>query len=365
MTTISEIINHLESFAPLVYQESYDNSGLLTGDKTWIVSGALLTLDCTEKVVEEAIAKKCNLIIAHHPIIFGGLKSITGKNYVERTIIKAIKNDIAIYACHTNLDHVKGGVSFHMAKTLGLKNVKVLQPKFNTLLKLETYCPKSDSSKVLKALSEAGAGSIGEYSGCSFSFEGTGRFMPSDAANPFLGKRNVAEEVKEDKIEVLLPIALKVKVLNALKANHPYEEVAYFLHAVENKNQDIGGGTIGVLEEEMNIMDFFDLLKDKLGAQNIRYTKSQKTKVKKIALCGGSGSFLLQNAKHADADVFVSSDFKYHEFFDAENEIVIADIGHYETESHTKELFYEILKEKFTNIALVFTETYTNPVNYY
>lgn len=365
MTRIKEITDTLESFAPLAVQESYDNSKLLVGNSDWDVKGILLTLDCTEAVVEEAIAKGCNLIVAHHPIIFSGLKSITGKNYIERTVLKAIKNDIAIYACHTNLDNVKNGVSYHIAKKLNLNKISVLHAKSKTLLKLETYCPQNTSITVLEALKNAGAGAIGNYYGCSFTSEGTGRFIGDANSTPFIGKKHELEEVKEDKIEVILPFYLKNKVIAALKDSHPYEEVAYFLNEIINSNQDLGSGTIAELPKEMELFDFFDLIKDKLGAKIIRHTEPKNKKVKKVAICGGSGSFLLNHAISAGADVFITADFKYHEFFDAENKLVIADIGHYETESNTKELFFEILKEKFTNIAMVFTETNTNPVNYY
>lgn len=365
MSTIKDITTVLEQFAPLSLQESYDNCGLLTGSFDTEVTSALLTLDCTEDVVNEAIEKGCQLIIAHHPIIFSGLKSLTGKNYIEKTIIKAIKNDIAIYAYHTNLDNVKEGVNYKIATKLGLKNLSILSPKSNNLIKLETYCPKENTNAILNALEKAGAGAIGAYSGCSFTSIGEGRFTGNAASNPTIGTPNQAEKVEESKIEVLVPKHLQNTVLQALKTSHPYEEVAYFLHAISNVNQDIGSGMIGELKEEIDLYQFFDFIKEEFEVKTIKHTASTKNKIKRIAVCGGSGSFLIQNAINAKADLFISSDIKYHEFFDAENKLVIADIGHYETESCTKELFFEILKEKFINIALVFSRTYTNPVNYY
>jgi dinuclear metal center YbgI/SA1388 family protein len=365
MSTVKEIIQIIEDFAPIQLQENYDNSGLLVGDYNQKVEKVLTTLDCTEAIVQEAIDKNCELIIAHHPIIFGGLKSLTGKNYIEKTIIAAIKNNISIYACHTNLDNVKRGVNHKLAEKIGLQNTKILSPKTQTLLKLETFCPKNDAKKVREALSKAGAGAIGNYFGCSFSSEGIGRFTGNEFSNPTIGEVLKEEQVSEEKIEVVLPKHLQSKVLKALFEAHPYEEVAYFLTEISNQNPDIGSGMIGELETEMETQVFFDYLKEKLNLQTFKFTHSNKTKIKTVALCGGSGSFLIKTAKTQGADVFISSDIKYHEFFDGENELKIIDIGHYETETYTKELFYDILKEKITNIAVVFAETNTNPVNYY
>ena len=365
MTKIKQIIQHLESFAPLSLQESYDNSGLLVGDRNESCSGVLLTLDCVESVVDEAIESNCNLIIAHHPIIFSGLKSLTGKNYIERTVLKAIKNDIAIYACHTNLDHVKGGVNHHISNLLGLENQQILAPKNDILSKLEVFVPKSHTEQVLQSLADVGAGKIGNYSSCSFTSEGNGRFLPNESAKPFMGSQGKSETVIEDKIEVVFPNYKKGDVLNAMKQSHPYEEVSYYIHSSPNKYTDAGSGMIGILDKPIPYQEFFDLLKEKLGASVIKYTTPIKEKIQKVAVCGGAGSFLLKSAIAAKADIFVTSDFKYHEFFDADNKIVIADIGHYETESCTKDLFYEILNKKFVNIALVLSKSNTNPVKYY
>ncbi len=365
MPKIKDITDYLEKFAPLDLQESYDNCGLLVGDPNSIITKILLTLDCTEEVINEAIELGCELVIAHHPIIFKGLKSLTGKNYIENTVIKAIKNDIAIYACHTNLDHIKQGVNHKIAQKLQLINCKILVPKNEILYKLETYCPSSDTEKLLAAFKEAGAGTLGNYFGCSFTHSGIGRFTGNESSNPTLGTKLKQEEVHEDKIEVLLPGHLKNKILSVLKENHSYEEPAFFLQALENANPDIGSGMIGELINETDIYAFFDQIKKTFNAHVIKHTSILKPRVKKIALCGGSGSFLIQKAILADADVFLSADFKYHEFFDTENKVVIADIGHYETESCTKELFFDILNEKFANIALVFSKSHTNPVKYY
>jgi len=364
MTKIKDIIQYLESIAPPQYQEGYDNSGLMCGSLNNTVKGVIITLDSTEEVVDEAINMNCNLVIAHHPIIFKGVKSLTGKNYVERTIIKAIKNDIAIYAFHTNLDNVIDGVNSKICEKLGLTNNSILVTKNNILNKLVCFVPKENTFEVLNELHKIGAGNIGNYSNCSFRVEGTGTFMPKEGANPIVGKANLQEEVEENRIEVILPAHLSSEMINALKKAHPYEEVAYFLQPTINRNQEVGSGMIGELKKPMPAIDFLEFLKESMNLELIRHTKLTKDKIKKIAICGGSGSFLLKAAISKKADVFISADFKYHEFFDADDKIIIADIGHYESEVFTKDLIYELLSKKFSNFALNLSGIKTNPVNY-
>lgn len=365
MNKISEITHYLETIAPLQLQEDYDNAGLIVGNPETIVTGILFTLDCTEEIVEEALKKNCNLIIAHHPIVFKGLKKLNGKNYVERTVIKAIKNDVAIYAIHTNLDNIKNGVNFRIANLLKLEKVRILVPASQKLLKLTFFAPVEASENVLQAVYRAGAGNIGNYSECSFSTEGTGTFTPNSEANPTIGHINQAESVKEIRSEVILPTYLKNKVLGALHNAHPYEEVAYFLHEIKNENQDIGSGAIGELAEALTPEEFLAYIKASMPVKMIRYTKVNNSKIKKIAVCGGSGSFLLPYAKASGADAFITADFKYHEFFDSENQIMICDIGHYESEVNTKELLLEYISKKFSNFALCLSDTNTNPVHYF
>lgn len=365
MTRISEITDYLETFAPLALQEDYDNAGLITGSPATNVEGILITLDCTEDVIEEAIRKSCNLIIAHHPIVFKGLKKLNGKNYVERTIIKAIKNDIAIYAIHTNLDNVKNGVNFKIAGLLGLRKVKILAPAAQKLVKLTFFTPAEDAGRVLHALYQSGAGEIGNYAHCSFSTAGTGTFMPNEQADPTIGKAGQEESVQEIRSEVMFPDYLKNKILNTLKSVHPYEEVAYYLQDLKNENQEIGAGAIGELPGAMPVHDFLAHVKKSMPVTVIRYTETTATHVRKIAVCGGSGSFLLQHAKRAGADVYLTADFKYHEFFDGEKQIMICDIGHYESEVNTKELLLEYISKKFSNFALCLSDTNTNPVHYF
>jgi dinuclear metal center YbgI/SA1388 family protein len=361
---LKEITDHLETFAPLAYQESYDNAGLICGSDDMEITGAVICLDSTEAVIDEAIAAGCNLVIAHHPIVFSGLKRFNGKNYVERVIIKALRNNIAVYAAHTNLDNVHNGVSAMIADKLGLTNCSVLDPKSGLLKRLITFCPEDHAESIRKALFETGAGKIGDYDECSFNSNGIGTFRPGERANPFVGEIGKQNKEKETKIEVIYPAHIESRVLKTLFKVHPYEEVAYDLISLTNKNQEVGSGLIGELSPETDEMAFLSLLKTKMKAEGIRYTALRGKKIKKVAVCGGSGSFLLKNAIRAGADVFVTADFKYHQFFDAENQIIIADIGHYESEQYTSELFYDILRKKFSTFALHLSKINTNPINY-
>jgi len=363
---VREITNYLESIAPLEYQADYDNSGLIVGSSDQNITKVLITLDCIEEVVDEAITNKCELIIAHHPIIFRGLKKINGKNYVERTILKAIKNDIAIYAIHTNLDNVDIGVNRKIADKLGIKNARLLQPQSSILSKLVTFCPKGHSQMVLDALHIAGAGNIGNYTQCSFTSSGVGAFNPGEASDPFIGSKGGQDEkVNEDRIEVIINTKDERAVLKALFESHPYEEVAYYLHRVDNENQTVGAGMIGQLERDFDANEFLSFVMEKMELRCIRHTSLTKHAIRTIAICGGAGSVLLTAAKRAKADAFITADFKYHEFFDAEKQLVILDIGHYESEVFTKDLLLELLTQKFTNIALVLSEVDTNPVKYF
>ncbi len=361
---IRDVIKSLEELAPPSLQESYDNSTLIVGDKNATVEKVLLTLDCTEEVVEEAKAKGCNLIVAHHPIVFSGLKSLTGKNYIERTVIKAIKNDIAIYAIHTNLDNVQKGVNSKIAEKLDLVNTAILSPKAGYLTKLTFFCPIQDSPKVREAIFEAGAGQIGEYDACSFNLKGEGTFRAGENTNPHVGEKGNLHTEEEQRVEVILPTYLEGKVVQALKAAHPYEEVAYDLYPLKNSWGQVGSGMIGELKEEMDMVDFLKSLKDKLNTPLIRHTKAHQQTVKKVALCGGAGSFLLNAAKAKEADVFITGDFKYHQFFDAEDQIVIADVGHYESEQFTPELLKDYLEKLDLDIELNLSGVSTNPIHY-
>lgn len=360
---ILDIIKIIEEFAPLSYQESYDNAGLIVGNNSTNVTGVLICLDSTEEVVQEAIDKKCNLIVAHHPIVFSGIKKINGKNYIERTVIKAIKNDVAIYAAHTNLDSVVNGVNYKIAEKLGLKNVQMLSKKNQLLKKIVVFCPVSHVDKVRNELFANGAGAIGNYSECSFNTNGTGTFKANKGATPFVGEIDKLHLEEEVKIEVVAESFQVNQIIEAMLKVHPYEEVAYDIYHLENY-QNVGIGVVGDLEQSMNELEFLKFIKQTFHANGIRYTALRNKNIQKVALCGGSGSFLLNDAIRAGADIFITADYKYHQFFDAEGKIIIADIGHFESEQFTCEIFYEILTKKITNFAVRLSEINTNPINY-
>jgi len=364
MVQIKDVVADLQLLAPPSYQESYDNSGLIVGEMNQEVTGILVSLDSIEATVDEAISKNCNLIVAHHPIVFKGLKSFNNKNYVERTVIKAIKNDIAIYAIHTNLDNVIAGVNAKIADKFGLTDRKILMPKSNNLYKLSYYCPAGHKDAVNQALFELGAGKIGHYDSCSFASEGVGSFKALDGANPFVGEKGKLHEEKELKVDLLIPDFLRHQAIDALIHAHPYEEVAYFLQKLDNVNQQVGTGIIGELPKAIPSMEFLQSIKDIMNTDCVRHTAIIKDEVKRIAVVGGSGSFALSNAIRQKADVFITADFKYHEFFDADGKIIIADIGHFESEQFTIALLVDHLKKKFRNFAILFTEIETNPINY-
>jgi len=364
MPKIKDITYLLQKVAPLSYQESYDNSGLQTGNPDEEVTGVLLTLDCTPAVIEEAINHKCNLIIAHHPVIFKPLKKLTGSNDVERVIITAIQHQIAIYSCHTNLDNVLPGVNARIADKLGLINKKILSPKSNDLIKLVTFAPLENTTAVLSALYAAGAGQIGDYKNCSFRTAGMGSFTPSIHAKPYIGEANKPEIVKECRMEVIFPENLKAQVVTALLSAHPYEEVAYDLYRLENTNQEVGAGMLGELPKAMPANEFISYLKEKMELNLVRHTNILAKPIRRIAVCGGAGSFLIKDAMKQQADVFITADLKYHDFFSAEDKIILADIGHYESEVFTKELFYDIIINNFTNFTVLKSKVNTNPVRY-
>ncbi len=361
---VQEIVKLLEDWAPPALQESYDNSGLLTGLPNMEVKGVLITLDITEEVLDEAVRKSCNMVIAHNPMIFGGIKRLNGSNYTERCIIKAIKNDLAVYAIHTNLDSVETGVSKALADRMGLRNTRTLKPRKATLQKLYTFAPKEAADRVRQALFDAGAGHIGQYDHCSFNSEGTGTFRALEGSHPYVGEVGKEHHEAEIKIEVIFPKWLQSKVVRALLDKHPYEEVAYDIVNLENENSRIGFGMIGDLDRKMDPEGFLKTLKERLELDVVRYTP-YNLEISKVAVCGGSGSFLLEKAKQAGADAMVSADFKYHQFFDADSNIMICDIGHYESERFAMQLIYDKIRNKFPNFALHLTSLNSNPIKYY
>ncbi len=361
---LKQITQVIESIAPLAFQESYDNAGLIIGQPDDEISGILITLDITEEILDEAIRKKLNLIVAHHPIIFAGIKKLNGKNYIERCIAKAIKHDIAIYAAHTNLDSVFGGVNSKICEKLELQNCKILVPTPNFLKKLVTFVPTADAEKVRNALFEAGAGHTGNYDSCSYNLRGNGTFRGNNQTNPYVGEKNQLHSEEETRIETIFPKHIQSKVIHALLAAHPYEEVAYDIYPLDNEYSQSGIGMIGELAQPTDELEFLRKLKEIFNCQVIKYTQLLGKPIQKISVCGGSGSTYLNKAMAQKADIFISGDFKYHQFFDAENQIIIADIGHYESEQFTKEVFCELLTKKFPKFAVHLSDFSTNPVSY-
>jgi dinuclear metal center YbgI/SA1388 family protein len=361
---IKEIITVLEEMAPLAYAEDFDNVGLLIGNTNDEAMGILVCHDALENVLDEAISKKCNLVVCFHPILFSGLKKITGKNYVERAVIKDIKNDIAIYAVHTALDNHKDGVNKIFCDALGLKETKILVPKENFIQKLVTYTIPENIEQVRNALFDAGAGKIGNYEDCSFNSQGIGTYLGNENSNPEIGERFEFVEAKEIKIEVTFEKHLQSKVLKALFSNHVYEEIAYEIYDLKNTHQNIGLGMIGELDKPMDEKEFLQFVKEKMECGSIRHSAFTGKKIKKVAVLGGSGSYAIKNAILSKADVFLTADLKYHQFYEAENQLLLADIGHFESERFTKNYIVDFLKKKIPNFAIIFSEENTNPVKY-
>jgi dinuclear metal center YbgI/SA1388 family protein len=361
---VQDVINYLEELAPLPYAEDFDNVGLLIGDRNSNLTGVLITLDTLEAVVDEAIEKKCNLIVSFHPIIFKGLKKINGTNYVERTVIKAIKHNIAIYAIHTALDNALLGVNDIICNTLGLINKKILIPQKGTIKKLTTYVPKLHAENLRTQLFKVGGGNLGNYENCSFNTEGIGTYKGNELSNPVIGKKGELHKEEETLITITFNRHLESSILKTLFKHHPYEEVAFEITTLENYNQNIGIGMYGELKKEMPTSEFLNFVKEKMNSGCIKHTNITKPTIKKVAVLGGSGSFAIQAAKSVNADVFITSDLKYHDFFTAENEIILADIGHYESEQFTKSFLANYLSKKITNFAIILSMTNTNPVKY-
>ena len=362
---IAEVIEHLENLAPVATAEDFDNVGLLVGDPNTTLSGVLITLDTLEEVVEEAIKTNCNLIVSFHPIIFSGLKKITGKDYVERTVIKAIRNNIAIYAIHTALDNHHLGVNKMICDKLNLKNTRVLIPGKNKINKLITYIPTAKANGLRNKLFEAGAGAIGNYENCSFNLEGEGSFKPNAEATPSIGKKGEIHFEKETQVGVVFPSHLEAKILNTLFKEHPYEEVAYEITTLNNAHQNQGMGMTGELKQPIPEEEFLQLLKTTFKTGCIKHSTLTGKPVKKVAVLGGSGSFAIENAKRAGVDFFITADLKYHDYYKAEGKLVLADIGHYESEQYTKDLIHSYLSKKISNFALILANTKTNPIKYY
>ncbi len=361
---LSEITSYLNNEIAPTLQESYDNCGLLIGDSDMDITGILVCLDITAEVFDEAAEKNCNLIISHHPLIFSGLKSITGRDETERLVIRAVRANVAVFALHTNLDNHHKGVNHFLCEKLGILDVEILKPVADKLRKLVTFCPTMYADKVRDALFAVGAGHIGNYDYCSFSSKGEGTFRAQDGAEPFVGEIGKLHVEPELRIETIFPDFLENRIISALIQAHPYQEVAYDIYLLKNINRQVGAGMIGILPQAIAAEDFLLQVKQILQIGSIRHTGFQKKLVQRIALCGGSGSFLINDAIRCKADIYMTGDIKYHDFFIPGDKMILADIGHYESEQFTKELIYTLLKKKFTTFALFNSGINTNPVNY-
>ena len=361
---VKDVIDFLDSYAPLKYAEDFDNTGLLVGDKNAKVTGIIICLDSTKEVIQEAIDSNSNLIISFHPIIFNGLKQLSPGNYVNDSIILAIKNNISIFAIHTALDNSNMGVSMKLCDVLGISDKKVLIPKTKTIKKLTTYIPKDDAANLKNKLFGIGAGSIGKYDNCSFSFEGEGTFKGNESSNPTIGDKLKDTTQNEVCINITFLKHLEEKVLSVLKEVHPYEEIAYEIITIENVNENIGMGMYGELKVALSENDFFKLIKNKLNVKFLKHSKLMNKTIKRVAVLGGSGSFGIEKAISVNADAYLTADLKYHDYFKADNSILLVDVGHYESEQFTKNLLYDILTKKFPNFAIALTKTNTNPVKY-
>lgn len=361
---VQDVINHLHDLAPLSYAEDFDNVGLLVGDKNQKVNGILVTLDTLEAVVDEAIENNCNLIVSFHPIIFKALKKITGKSYVERVVIKAIKNNISIFSIHTALDNAIEGVNSIICDQLALENKRILIPQTGTIKKLQTYVPKEKALELREALFNAGAGSLGSYESCSFNVEGKGTYLGNEDSNPSMGEKGEFHSEDETSISVIFKKHLEKQVLKALLTTHPYEEAAYEIFTLNNTDANTGMGMVGELSKPMEVTKCLEFVKNTFKSACIRYSKLSSKQIKKIAVLGGSGSFAIGAAKASGADLFITADLKYHDFFTAEGEIILADIGHYESEQFTKSFLVDYLSKKITSFAIILSKTNTNPVKY-
>ncbi len=361
---IKEVVSALERFAPLPLQDGWDNSGLQIGLTDAETTGALLCLDVTEAVLDEAIASGCNLIISHHPLLFKGCKSITGKDYVERCVFKAIKNDLAIYSAHTNLDNAQGGVNFKIAEKIGLKNIRILEEKENSLLKLVTFVPFAQAENVRKRLFAAGCGNIGNYDSCSFNMKGEGTFQAKEGASPFCGTIGNVHHEGEVRIETILPAFKKAEVERALIEAHPYEEPAYDFYLLQNVWKQSGAGIVGELDSPETELEFLKRIKKIFEVGCLKHNKLLGREIQTVAICGGSGVFLLGNAIASKADVFITGEMKYHDYFGHDSDILIAEIGHYESEQYTKEIFYSIIRDLFPNFTVLISKINTNPIKY-
>jgi len=365
--TCGEIIKILETWAPREISLERDNPGLQVGSGKNIVKNILLSLELTMDVINESIAKECNLIITHHPLIFHPVKSLDFQRDKNSMLIeKLIKNDLTLFSAHTNLDFTKNGVSFELAKMLGLKGIDFLVNLSANQYKISVFVPGDHVEEVADAIFNAGGGIIGEYSRCSFRTGGTGTFFGSNKTTPFLGEKGKQEQVSEIKLEAIADSWKLGGIISAVINAHPYEEPAYDIYPLKNKNINYGMGAVGELDKQLGREEFLKYVSEKLKAKCLKYTSGKSESIKKIAVCGGAGTELLKEAVQSGADAFVTADVKYHTFHDAQGKILLVDAGHYETEIHVLNQIEKELSTAAENNFKIFKYSgSTNPVIIY
>lgn len=365
---IKEIIDAIESIAPLPLQEEWDNCGVQVGPTDNECTGVMVCVDCTPVVVEEAIAMNCNLIVSHHPLIFGGIKQLTGKTEAERCVINAVTAGLTIYSSHTALDNSPNGISHRMASLLGLEDVDVLVPREADQLKLVAYVPVSKLDDVRLALFDAGAGAIGNYDFCSFATDGRGSFRALDGANPYVGEVSQLHFEDESRLEVLLPRWKRRDVELALRQVHPYEEPAYEFSEVVAASRPAGSGCVGHLPQPMTVAQLALFAKERFGCQAVRLScyhgDPMVHTVRRVAVCGGAGGSFIGAVKRSGADAYITADLRYHDFVDYGKRLALIDVGHFNSEQCAKEIFYQLICEKFPNFAVHTSKNEKNPIQY-
>jgi dinuclear metal center YbgI/SA1388 family protein len=366
--TVAEIAAALEAWAPPASKLDYDNVGLQVGDARREAASVLVALDLTAAVVEEARETGADLVVTHHPLLFRPLKKLTADDPAGALALRLAEHGIAYYAIHTNLDAAPGGVSFALAGRLGLEGIRFLEPSEESLVKLVTFAPAAHAEAVRRAMAEAGAGHIGDYEACAFTIRGTGHFRPGERANPFIGEAGGAEEaVEEVRIEAEVMRWDLGRVVRAMKAAHPYEEVAYDVYPVEQPATRVGFGAVGFLQAPTTLEAFLAVVAARLDAAALRYSGDPAMPVRTVAVCGGAGASLIPRALAAGADAFVTADVTYHRFFeplDAEGRprMALVDAGHYETEALTEPLLVDWLAHHFPDLAVRKTRHRTSPM---
>jgi len=365
---VRDIQQILESWAPKEIAWERDNIGLQAGDPAAVVRGILVALDVTEEVIAEAVRRKANLLVSHHPLLFRPLSAVTMQSARGRCIRALMQSGINLYSAHTNLDFTRGGTSFALAQALGLTDVEFLRMPYEVQRKVVTFVPPAEAERVARAMADAGAGIIGNYDSCSFAGPGTGTFRGNERSRPAIGKRGVLEHASETRLEMMVPRWRLGDVIGAMHRAHPYEEVAYDVYPLENRSREHGMGIIGNARRPVTLRVFLNDLKRRLGVPALRCTGDMRRTVRRVAACGGSGTELMDEAARRGADVFVTADVRYHSFHDVEASMALVDAGHFETELPVVRAVVEHLRAacraRHATVPIHAARTSTNPIVY-